>query len=118
METTIQIHGKSCRIKLSKEAKNALAIRDIPLVAEMEITLACMIRKIVRFHEDTSHSDTITVSDALCIRLVSGEHCGVTEQAGSSSIAPISNWKAIVPQWLNIDYKKGGWTGEFGYGRS
>jgi len=120
MEATIQIHGKPCRIKLSKAAKNALAVRDRPLVAEMEITLACMIRKIVRFHENTSHSDTITVSDALCLRLVSGEHCGVTKQASSSQatrIAPITNWKAIVPHWLDIDYQRGEWTGAFGYGR-
>jgi len=120
METTILIHGKQCRIKLSKAARNALAVRDIPLVAEMEITLACMIRKIVRFHEDISYSDTITVSDTLRLRLVSGEHCGASEQTSSSqatSIAPITNWKAIVPQWLDIDYQKGGLVGKFGYAR-
>lgn len=59
METTIQVHGKPCCIKLSKAAQNALSRRKIPLVAEMEITLACMVRKIVRFHEDTSHSNLI-----------------------------------------------------------
>jgi len=120
METIVQIHGKQCRIKLSKTAKNALAVRELPLVVEMEITLACMIRKIVRFHEDTSHSDTITVNDTLCLRLVSGEHCGVNEKSRASQttgIAPIINWKAVVPHWLEIDYQHGDWVGQFGYGR-
>lgn len=119
MDTTVEIHGKNCQVSLSKAAKNALDQRDTPLITEMELTLACVVKKTVRFIEAAPDDNTIVVNDILHLRLTSGEHCGAdqSETHKQNKIAPIVNWKAIAPHWVKLDFKKGGWIGEFGYGR-
>lgn len=121
METTIQIHGKPCRIELSKAAEKALVKQQHSLIAEMVITLACVVRKHVKFREESPTADAVFVKDNLYVRLMSGEHCGIeseTNDSIASDIAPIVNWKAIAPHWVKVDHKRGEWVGEFGYGKA
>lgn len=118
METSIELHGKPCQIRLSKAAEKALVNLRLPMLVEMEVTLACMVKKQVHFRENQINSAAVTVTDHLQICVTSGEHCSVTspdkEQPGDV-LPPIANWGALVPKWLNIDYRSGKWIGDFGY---
>ncbi len=51
MNSTVEIHGKPVRIKLSHAAAAALKLRSSPLLAEMRLFFSCAARKEVRFLE-------------------------------------------------------------------
>lgn len=118
METSIELHGKRCQIRLSKAAEKALVNLNSPLLIEMEVTLACMVKKQVHFRENQINNDAVTVTDRLQVCVTSGEHCSATssgKERPSGALPPITNWGVLVPKWLNIDYRSGKWAGDFGY---
>ena len=118
MQTSIELHGKPCKIRLTKAAERALVDLSSPMLIEMEITLACMVKKQVHFRENQKTSDAVAVTDRLWVCVTSGEHCSAPpsgkERAGRA-LPPITNWAALIPKWLNIDYRSGRWSGDFGY---
>ncbi len=118
METSIELHGKPCKIHLSRAAEQALVNLNAPLLVEMEVTLACMIKKRVHFHENQINADAVAVSDQLRVCVTSGEHCSAEasgKAAQGRSLPPITRWDVLIPKWLNIDYRSGKWAGDFGY---
>lgn len=118
METSIELHGKPCQIRLSRAAEKALVNLSSPMLVEMEVTLACMVKKRVRFRENQINSDAVAVTDRLQVCVTSGEHCSATssgKERPGGVLPPITNWGALIPKWLNIDYRSGKWTGDFGY---
>lgn len=118
METDIEIYGKPCHIRLSKAAEKALVNLSVPLLVEMEVTLACMVKKQVHFRENQPNSEAVSVTDRLQVCVTSGEHCSAASSGKASSgsaLPPITNWGVLIPKWLNIDYRRGKWAGDFGY---
>ena len=118
METTVEIHGKQCEIRLSKTAEKALENVNSPILVEMQITMACMFKKKLLFHENQINNTAVSVSDRLQVYVTSGEHSsGVLSGKAPSgcSLPPITNWGGLIPKWLYIDYRSGKWTGDFGY---
>jgi hypothetical protein len=113
----IILHDKSLEIRLSAAARDALARRTAPLVAEMELLFSCLLRKRVHFGEETAASTP--VSDCLAVRFkpIMTRRCSVAEGGASppSERFPLENPRPYVPHWLAIDYRKGEWVGEFGY---
>jgi hypothetical protein len=113
----IILHDKSLEIRLSAAARDALARRTAPLVAEMELLFSCLLRKRVHFGEETAASTP--VSDRLAVRFkpIMTRRCSVAEGGASppSERFPLENPRPYVPHWLAIDYRKGEWVGEFGY---
>lgn len=113
------LHDKTIEIRLSKPAKRALEDRKTPLLAEMELLFSCLIRKRVRFHE-LPNGTAIPVSERLSVsfRPVMTKACVLSELEGSTPLEdfPITNPRPYVPHWLSIDYRRGQWHGEFGYG--
>lgn len=114
MEVVIPIHQKECRISISPKAEQALQRRQAPLVAEIEVTLACCVRKVVKFREPTQDETLLLATPQLAIAVVSAEHRNAQEDA-PNKLPPITNWKALVPRWLSIDFSGGDWRGDFGY---
>ncbi len=122
MQTTITVNGKPVEVKLSRAADAALAQRNTPLLAEMELYFSCLIRKQVRFrdHVESASAAPVPVTDRLAVyfRPVMTQTCNVNDMHGEAppvSDFEIKNPAAFVPHWLRIDYRGGEWSGEFGY---
>jgi len=113
----ITLHDKSLEIRLSRAAQKALALRDTPLVAEMELLFSCLLRKRVHFGEAAELSTP--VNDCLAVRFkpIMTRRCSVAEGGASppSEGFPLENPRPYVPNWLAIDYRRGEWVGNFGY---
>ena len=113
MQISVELHRKLCRISLSQAAEKALSNLNAPMLVEMEVTLACMVKKRVHFRENDTKSDAISVTDRLLVRVISGEHCSAV--SSGKDLPPVVNWGALIPKWLKIDYRYGKWSGDFGY---
>lgn len=113
----ITLHNKSLEIRLTTAAQKALALRDTPLVAEMELLFSCLLRKRVHFGE--SLNETTPAGDHLAVRFkpIMTRRCSVAEGGASppSESFPLENPRPYVPNWLAIDYRRGQWVGNFGY---
>ena len=113
----ITLHDKSLEIRLTGAAQKALARRERPLVAEMELLFSCLLRKRVHFGE--SEEDSTPVNDRLAVRFkpIMTRRCSVAEGGASppSERFPLDNPRPYVPHWLSIDYRRGEWVGNFGY---
>ncbi len=113
----ITLHDKPLEIRLTTAAQKALARRDRPLVAEMELLFSCLLRKRVYFGEAMEQSTP--VNDRLAVRFkpIMTRRCSVAEGGDSppSERFPLENPRPYVPNWLAIDYRRGEWVGNFGY---
>lgn len=118
MQKKITLHGKSVTVNLTRAAEKALSSRDKTLVAEMELYFSCLIRKQVRFKENLE-DDLVNVSEQLVVRFrpVMTKGCGIDYEGDEPPLEdfPIKKPEAFVPHWLNIDFKKNEWIGEFGF---
>lgn len=118
MHSQVRLHGKAVDITLTPRAETALSDRASPLLAEMELYFSCLIRKVVRFHDETTE-DSVAISDKLALRFrpVMTKHCGTDYEGDEPPLTdfPITEAQRYVPHWLTIDYRGGQWHGEFGY---
>lgn len=118
MHTQIQLNGKSLRVDLSAAAEQALTHRRAPLLAEMELYFSCLIRKQVRFHEDSA-ADAVRVNDQLQVRFhpVMSQVCSVKNNLDGPPLTdfPIVRQERFSPRWLTLDFHDGHWQGQFGY---
>ncbi len=120
MKQQIEFHGRMLELTITPAAESALAQRQTPLLAEMELYFSCLLRKTVRFYEAETR-DCTPVNDtlSLCFRPVMTRHCGLDYEGDEPPLTdfPISHAERYIPHWLRLDYKKGQWHGEFGYAR-
>jgi hypothetical protein len=116
----LDLGGRPLELRLSPAARSRLAAGGAPLVAEMELYFSCLIRKRVRFpatpHVDASCvrvGETLTV----CFRPVMTRACAIETVEGSPELEafPIQRRDAFLPKWLQIDWRNGAWSGEFGF---
>lgn len=118
MKREIDFHQRKIAISLSDAAEKALAKRSVPLLAEMELYFSCLIRKTVRFRDETAN-DSVTVNDKLALRFrpVMTKHCGLDYEGDEPPLTdfPIAREERYIPHWLKLDYRNGEWQGEFGY---
>jgi hypothetical protein len=116
--TQVELNGKPVEVSLTRAAQQALAQRQHPLLAEMELYFSCLIRYKVRFYEHTDHA-SVEVNDKLHLRFrpVMTAQCGNDYEGEEPPLTdfPIAKPEAFTPHWLAIDYHKGQWQGEFGY---
>lgn len=119
MNYTIEIHGRTVHIELSRAATEALRQRTSPLIAEMRILFSCLARKEVRFLETDTVRPRMPVTESLavCFSPVVTRVCTADGRDTPPQLkeTPVNNPAAFVPQWLRIDYRAGEWLGEFGY---
>lgn len=122
MKLKIKLNDKPLLIELTRAASKAIKERTTPLLAEMELYFSCLVRKKVRFYEENNNEESVMVNDSLevCFRPVMTQSCSISDVEGDAPPVtdfPIKNPAAYVPHWLRIDYRKGEWCGEFGYGK-
>lgn len=113
----ITLHEKSLEIRLTSAAQRALAQRDRPLVAEMELLFSCLLRKRVYFGESLEHATPVDEHLSVRFKPIMTRRCSVAEGGASppSERFPLENPRPYVPNWLSIDFRRGDWVGDFGY---
>ena len=112
------------QLKLSRSAKKELKGLNTPLYVEMELYFSCMVRKVVRFYQSLPEGKGfVPVSDKLAVSFNSvaaaacataGNNSGKDSNASLSVSSDQASMK-FMPQWLEIDFSKGEWSGSFGY---
>ena len=119
MQSQIEINGKPVEILLTAGAEKALASRTKPLHVVMELYFSCLIRKKVRFYQQSINNHEQQVNDNLFVlfRPVMTQHCGKDYEGTEPPLTdfPIVKSAPFIPRWLNIDYHNGEWYGEFGF---
>ena len=119
-ELSVSMLGKTLNVALSPAAARQLETRSQPLCVEMELYFSCLIRKQLRFRKQLDTDFTVNVSDTLRLgfRPVMTKNCSVHEHEDAPpplSDFPIEKPESYIPRWLKLDYRKGKWSGEFGY---
>lgn len=110
--TTIKIAGKEIEVICSASADKALVQRDCSLAVEIELAFACFARKQVFFHNTPGGDNVIDVNEklALLITTIIPDTCERVETKTTTRIT----LRNFIPKWVQIDYAKGKWVGEYG----
>jgi len=134
MKKQLTFHGKSMAVKLSEQAaEQSLKLNNVLLI-EIQIYFSCLLGKRLAFYSDTEFNgawqvdkksfasmidDAEQLSENIYIRFntVMTKACPVSDYAGPPPVTDfiINNQKPYVPSWLTIDFKKGVWSGEYGW---
>lgn len=110
---------KSVRVIVSKSASGQLAQLEGKLDVQLELLFSCVVRKRVLFKpSEQVKTYPMDGHDKLNIRFrpVMTKVCLVSENAlPDLEDFPIVNAAAYMPRWLELDYRHGKWTGDFGW---
>ena len=114
----ITLSGKAVEVRWSAAAERLLTVREAPLIVELELAFACMVRKTVRFHESSgltaASGSRIPVTETLALQIVTRvpDVC-----AAHPSSATVRNpaLRQFVPRWVRIDHVQGIWVGGYGW---
>jgi hypothetical protein len=134
MNTQLTFHEKTMSISLSEQAvKQSNRLDDILLI-EIQIYFSCLLSKRLAFYSDTEMNGAWRVDTKLFSAMVNDAEqlteniyvrfntvmtkaCPVSDYVGPPPVTDfiISNQKPYVPSWLNIEFNKGEWSGEYGW---
>lgn len=120
-QSTHSIDGKPFRVYWSKAANLALNERKTPLIVEMELKFACMVRMLVHFHDQIEGIEKTQINDKLSVfyRPVIGQSCDLNQThaetdggmvMGTLTTGPMAK---RFPKQLGIDFVRGEWLGEY-----
>lgn len=119
MHSTVEIFNKTVHVEWSDAAESAMASRMSPLTVEMELYFSCLIRKKVRFGDQSHSREFLPVNPHLAVafRPVMTKSCEIDRNSAEAPLSDfeIKNPAAFVPHWLKIDFRHGNWEGEFGF---
>ncbi len=114
----VELGGKTLQVTLTPAATRALSRRTQPLEAQMELYFSCLVRLKVRFLEPPG-GDSVPATDQLAIsfRPVMTARCGKDYPGEEPPLTdfPLARPEAFTPRWLHIDFRRGEWSGEFGF---
>ena len=123
MQSIIQLEGRPVSVRISKAATHAMESLGGSLLAEVHLIFGCMVAKRVWFKEQAL-SNAVSVTDKLqvCFRSVRYVKTCRLSDIDNGAIPedfPLAiEKKKFVPDWLEIDFRKGKWKGTFGYDRA
>ncbi len=117
----IVLGGRDLQLRLTKAARVALAEVAAPLTIELELYFSCLIRKRVHFLA-APHTDSVACAGIgplvrVCLRPVMTRACRADGALPEAELEhfPLRNAAAFVPKWLALDWRRGRWSGDFGY---
>lgn len=108
------------QVRLTAGAERALAVHPTPLLVELELLFSCLIRKRVRFPV-APHADAIPVPGTdprltLYFHPVCTKVCVIGDAEVPDLLTfPIRRVTPFIPRAVTLDYRKGGWIGDFSY---
>jgi len=116
MQTTVALGGRPVKLTLSPAAEAALAARETPLTAVLELYFSCLIRKRVRFLEGETAGQAAYPGLWMDFRSVMTRACPVHGEGGPPPLTdfPLVRREAFTPRWARLDHD-GAWRGEFGW---
>jgi len=134
MNTQLTFHEKTMSINLSEPAVKQSNRLDNILLIEIQIYFSCLLGKRLAFYSDTDMNgawrvdkksfsamvdDAEQLTENIYIRFntVMTKACPVSDYIGPPPVTDfiINNQKPYVPSWLNIEFNKGEWSGEYGW---
>lgn len=134
MNKQLIFHEKPMHVTLSRSAAMQSNNLHVVLLIEIQIYFSCLLGKRLAFYTDqdlngawqvqpelfsTMLSTAQQLTEKIFIRFntVMTKACPVSDYVGPPPVTDfiITNQKPYVPSWLTIDYKKGMWSGEYGW---
>lgn len=134
MQKHLVFYQKTMTITLSEQAERQSEKLKSTLIVEIQIYFSCLLGKRLAFYTaepfdgawqidqklfSSMIEDAQQVTEKLFVRFntVMTKSCPVSDYVGPPPVTDfaIRNQKPYVPSWLNIDYKKGLWFGEYGW---
>lgn len=116
---TIELGGRPCRVSLSTRARDELLRHPQSLYVQMELYFSCLLRLKVRFFDSAPAGENIALVDDVYVsfRPIMTAHCSNDEIDTEPPVTdfPIRRDSPFIPHWLNIDFRRRQWMGEFGY---
>jgi hypothetical protein len=118
---TVTLAGRALELRLTAAAATALRAPGEQLTIELELYFSCLLRKRVHFLAEphSGSADCVTLSDRarLCFRPVMTRACRTDDLAGEPDTEsfPLVRTAAFVPRWVALDFRRGAWSGDFGY---
>jgi hypothetical protein len=116
---TVSINGKSVVVEWTPSAAQALAVRERPLVLELELYFSCLVKKFVHFHDDAPGRTTVAANDRLQLffRAVTSTACTIetAERLGRQPETELDTVTArkLAPKRVRLDHRKGEWQATF-----
>ena len=126
MQQTIQLHGKTVQVELTGAALHAARNLQQLLVAGIHLLFGCLVVRRVRFRAQAGgdvQPVMISQHQGASFRVVRyGKSCRISH-IGSGEEVPTDfplvaeRWR-YIPDWLQIAFRGGKWSGRFGYGNN
>ncbi|MBI5041695.1 MAG: hypothetical protein HZB57_11015 [Gammaproteobacteria bacterium] len=119
-----RLYGRVLHIHFSPAAIAAAATLQTPLTIELELYFSCFVRKAVRFHAAPPSTDSLPDSHTRILdhvhvhfHPVTTQHCSMANSpdAPPMETMPVTRPQAFLPRWVEIDFHRGAWIGEYGY---
>ena len=134
MKKQLTFHKKTIDITLTKSASQQCTQLNSKLIIEIQIYFSCLLGKRLAFYTEQAMKGTWVVDDDLFRSMLEGSQqlngnvyirfntvmtkdCPVSDYVGPPPVTDfeISNQKPYVPEWLDLDFKNGVWSGEYGW---
>lgn len=117
----IKLNDKDIEVNWTKRAAEALNLRSLPLIVEMQLYFSCVVKKRVVFHDQVDFVPVKTVNDRLKLyyRAVQSAACApetFVQEYPQQGLLESEAARNMQPSKLNIDYKNRQWQGEMGFG--
>ncbi len=118
-QQTVRINQREIDVRWTRRAERALQREQQSLVVELQLYFSCVVKKRVLFHQRVEAGTTV-VNDRLelIFRPIASAVCDPREFAARFPAGrDLSRGAAarMVPRIVEIDYRQGGWEGQFRY---
>jgi len=130
----LNFHGKIMGINLSERAVAQSKALQFPLIIEVQIYFSCLLGKRLAFYTEhqldgawqvepklfasmLDDSQALTGNVFIRFNTVMTKSCPVSDYIGPPPVTDftIKNQKPYVPSWMNIDFARGFWSGNYGW---
>lgn len=116
---SLRLGARDVEICWTARAQRALALRERPLIVELQLYFSCVVKKRVLFH-DAADFATSRVNDDIAVAFhpLASAVCDPREFAANYpagrdlSTGPAAR---MIPRRVEIDRRAGRWEGRFGY---
>ena len=118
MQTTTTLLERSVAVHISALAEKQLQKESQQVCLEMELYFSCLIRKRLIVGEASQSPFQADINDKLRLgfKPVMTKVCAITnDDVPELEACPVVDPERFIPHWVKVDYKKGQWTGDFGY---
>ena len=119
-QRTLSIDGRGLDLRWTARAQRELDRRREPLVVELQLLFACVVKKRVVFHDRAAFERVIATDGIeLAFNPVASAACDPAAFARDypvdRALDSAAARRMAPPGWVEIDFRQGAWEGRFGY---